>query len=93
MRKRFLAIATLPPGWAREDLLERLERVARASRERGVHPLETLFSLPRGRAYTLVDAASARDVEEACSLAGLPVEVVPGERVHTDLLDEPHRAR
>lgn len=93
MRKRFLAIATIPPGWDRGELMGHLEQVARVASGRGVHPLETFYSLPRGRAYTLVDAASDRDVEDVCAAAGLPVEVVPGERVQTDLLDEPRRAR
>jgi hypothetical protein len=93
MRKRFLAISTLQPGWDREDLVRRLEDLSRVASDRGVHPLETFFSLPRARAYTLIDAVDDRAVLDACAAAGLPAEVVPGERVYTDVLDEPHRAR
>jgi hypothetical protein len=68
--------------------------MAQAAHDLGVRPIETLYSTVKGLAYTLVEADTPERVREAYAAAGLPSpEVVPGERVFTELLDVPRRAR
>lgn len=93
MTRQFLAIHPLSaPGG--EPVRAALARVAQAAHGRGVHPIETFFSVATGMAYTFVEADTEARVRDAYAAAGLPApEVVPGERVFTELLDEPRRAR
>lgn len=91
MRKRFLAITPIPSAWDRDELLRRLERVARDARDVGIHPLETFYSMDRHEAYTLIDAVGPDEVRRLCERAGFDAQVVAADRIHTELLAEPRR--
>jgi hypothetical protein len=96
MVHRFLAIQELPPEASPREVTEAFERVTEQAHHLGLRPVETFYSLQRRRAYTYVESDTEERLREAFAAAGptLPlVEVVPGERLYTDLLDEPHRYR
>ena len=91
--RRFLAINELP-GADDAEVLARLERLVERGHALGLRPLETFYSIERGRAYTYVEGDTEESVRAMCAAAGLPVvDVVPGERLYTELLDEPKRYR
>ena len=91
--RRFLAINDLPGATAAE-VRGRFERLVEEGRALGLRPVETFYSLERGRAYTYVEGDAEDHVRAMCAAAGLPVvDVVPGERLYTELLDEPKRYR
>lgn len=90
MPPRFLAINPLPANATADDVVRSLERIAYEARHRGLRAVETFYSLPQGRAYTLIEALTADDVRDTYERAGLPsVEVVRGERIFTDVLFVP----
>ncbi|MHB8585585.1 MAG: hypothetical protein ACYDDF_07095 [Thermoplasmatota archaeon] len=91
--QRFLAIHELPPDVEDEGIVEPLRTVLQAAQSRGVHIYETFYSLPRHMAWTFVEGRSAEDVEHAFLDAGVVAEVVEGDRIFTELLMEPRRAR
>lgn len=94
MLRHFIAINAVPRGAHVEEVREELERMALASRRRGLRPLETILSPEEGRAYTFFEADAAESVRRLLAEVGLPiVDVVAGERVYTELLDEPNPSR
>lgn len=91
---RYLAIHELPAAATRQELMESLTRVAEAAHARGLRPVETLYSWERHQAFTLMDAPGATQVREVLDDAGVgESEVLEVQRVYTELLDEPRRAR
>lgn len=93
-RHRFLAVHELSPDSTAADVRVQLERVAEASHALGLSPAETFFSLENHKAYTIYDVGDARTIQRAFESVGVPtVEVVGGEQVFTELLDEPRRNR
>lgn len=95
MLRHFIAINDVPKGEAGEQETRRkLEALAVASRRRGMRPLETMISPSLGRAYTFFEADEAETVRHVLDSVGLSVvDVVPGELVYTELLDEPNPTR
>ena len=92
MNRSFLATHELPATDA-AGVRRALERVAEEAHDRGLHPIETFYSLDGQRAYTYVEGDAPERVREAFAAAGvLVLDVVPGARVHTELLDEPRRS-
>lgn len=90
--QKFLALHDLADGEAMKR--DALTRLAEASHDLGVRPVETFYSPGRDSAYTLFEANSVEEVRRAAELAGLhALDVVPTERVFTELLDRPHKAR
>lgn len=90
MPPRYLAIHPLAGDATPDDVRASLERVAYEAAHHGLRAVDTLYSIDHGRAYTLVEAATPADVHAAYARAGLhDVEVVPGDRVFTDVLFEP----
>lgn len=91
--RRFLVTHELAEGEAgkREDLT----RLARVCHEAGLRPVETFYQATGGgSAYTLFEANDENDVLSATRRAGLRAhDVMPAERVFTDLLDRPRKAR
>lgn len=94
MLATFLASHDLAPGTSREEARSLLERLAAAGNAEGVRTVETFVSVERAQAVTLFQAATEEQVRRACFRAGLAnVDVFRGERVFTELLDEPRHAR
>lgn len=92
--KHFLAFSRLPSPLSEAEMRARLERVAEAAHARGIRPVESFYSLDRGVCYTLYEAGSEAEVRAAHADARIDtVDVVPGERVFTELLDRTHRTR
>lgn len=94
MLRHFIAIHAVRPEAEDEDTREKLEALAVASRRRGLRPLETMISPTEGRAYTFFEADAPENVRLLFESVGIPVvDVVPGELVYTELLDEPNPTR
>lgn len=90
--RRFLAKHQLPAGDA--DPRADLRRLAEAGHERGIRAIETFYSPATGTAYTLFEALNENDVAAAYARAMQTTpEVMLAERIHTELLDVPRRAR
>lgn len=94
MLRHFIAINEVPMGADAGVMRKKLEEVAIASRRRGLRPLETMISPTQGRAYTFFEADAVESVRRLLDAVGLAVvDVVPGELVYTELLDEPNPTR
>ncbi len=90
--RRFLAMETLSEDVAQSK--EQLRRLAEAAHDAGLRAVETFLSPGWSNAFTLFEAETADSVRIVHERAGLPVpEVIAAERIHTDLLDQPRRAR
>jgi hypothetical protein len=93
VNRTFLAIHDIAAP-SEPDVRRALERVTEEAHHRGLRPVETFYSLDRRRAYTYVVGDTPERVREAFAAAGVPgVDVVPGRRLYTELLDEPRRSR
>lgn len=92
--ERFLAIHRIPSGTGEPDFRRMLQTLAEVADEVGVDVTQTVYSLPGGQAFSLVEAENAATVRDLVARVGLPAsEVVPASVVYTDLLNEPRRAR
>jgi hypothetical protein len=90
--RRFLAKHQLPEGGM--DPRPALAELADAAHAVGLRAVETFYSTSTGSAFTLFEAPTEADVLETYARAGLSApEVLPAERIHTYLLDEPRRQR
>lgn len=91
--RRFLAQHRLPAP-PEGDVRTALGSLADAAHADGVRALETFYSPGTGTAFTLVEAGDEDEVRRTYARAGLgEPEVMPAERIHTDLLDQPRRNR
>lgn len=91
---RFLAVHELPTDSTAADVMDQLERVAEASHALGLSPAETFYSLENHMAYTLYNVGDPRTIQVAFETVGVThVEVVSGEQVFTELLDQARRKR
>jgi hypothetical protein len=91
---RFLVIHPVPLGSTEPQVKDGLERLARHAHDLGIQPVETIYSVDQGQAYTLCEGGDAGTVLAATRRAGIAdAEVVRAERIYTDLLDVPRRAR
>ncbi|HVL87419.1 MAG TPA: hypothetical protein VM681_05350 [Candidatus Thermoplasmatota archaeon] len=91
--ERYLCVFRIPRSFTVETFRESMVSVATEAHRRGARALETFYSIDGGRAYTLFEADGPGTVQEVCAAAGFSAEVVPGDRLHTELLDEPRRTR
>lgn len=90
--RRFLVTHEL--GNDEAEKRDSLTRLARVCHEAGLRPVETFYRPGGVDAWTLFEANTERDVLAATERAGLHAqEVVLTERVFTDLLDRPRKAR
>jgi hypothetical protein len=92
--ERFLVLHRLPERATDAQVRDLLRNLAVAAHDAGLHPQETFVSRADGRAFTLFEAEDERAVRNVCGSAGAEAQqVLRVERVHTELLDEPRRAR
>lgn len=90
----FLVLLELPEGMDGEATRRALERLAREARDVGFRPKESFLSRESRMLVTYCEAARREDIVGAHLRAGLPApRVHEADRIHTELLSEPHRAR
>lgn len=93
--RRYLAVHRLPENAASGDWKGELTRLVERGHDVGIRAVETFYSAERGVAYTLFEAPDAASVANLHRSAALPApdDVLPAERVFTELLAEPRRDR
>jgi hypothetical protein len=92
--ERFLALHRLPERATDAHVRDLLRNLAIAAHRAGLRPVETFVAVGEGRAFTLFEAEEEAQVRDVCGSAGVQApQVLRVERVHTELLDEPRRAR
>jgi hypothetical protein len=92
--RRFLATFTLDERPTDQEVQQRLRALAVASHELGIRPVETFVARGEGRAFAFFEAGDEGQVTHALGKAGIRAgHVMEVERVFTELLDEPRRAR